>query len=182
MNSTAIKDESRAATETGRGCEQAQKASRLKYASLAMEAIGNAMKHVFSNSWPVKINERRAALKDGNSVAAQASASKWLRVAVNHLVIERTLDDLMDVVIGSTLDYLLGVLGMQQELRGLQEYYPFLKAVTLLAVEALAARSLVLLREHASLRLSILTLIHWHRLDARLGEVRSPAAVNKDRK
>lgn len=182
MPSITIKNESCTATETGCGYEQAQKASRLRYARLAMQAIGNAMKHVFSNSRPDKINERRVALRDGNSVTVQASASKWLRVAVNHLVIERTLDDLMDVVIGSTLDYLLGVLGMQQELRGLQEYYPFLKAVALLAVQALAARGLVLLREHASSRLFILTLVYRHRPDARLDEVRSPAAVNKDRK
>jgi hypothetical protein len=182
MISTAIKNESRTPTETGRGCEQAQKASRLKYVLLAMQAIGNAMKHVFSNNRPVKINERRVALRDGNSAAVQASASKWLRVAVNHWIVKKTLDYLMGVVIGSTLDYLLGVLGRQQELRGFQGYCPFLRAVVLLAVETLVARGLVLLREHASSRLSILTLVHRHRPGARLDEVRRRTAVNKDQK
>jgi hypothetical protein len=127
-------------------------------------------------------NESREALSDGNSAAAQASASKWLRAAVNHSISERALDHLMGVVIGSTLDYLLGVLDMQQELRGFQEYYPFLKAVALLAIETLIARGLVLLREHASSRLSILTPVHRHRPGARLDEVRRRTAVNKDRK
>lgn len=149
MFSTILKNKSCPATEKGRGCARAQKASRLKYVLLAKQTIGNAMRQVLTKGLSVKLNERRATFADDNSAAVQNSASQWLIATVNHLIIERTLDSLLDVVIGNTLNYLLG---MQPELQGLQECYPFLKAVALLAVEASITRGLVLLRAYSGRR------------------------------
>jgi hypothetical protein len=144
MSSTSIQDESHAASEKGRGCESAQKASHSKYASLFGQA-GNAMAQVIAKSFGVNIDERRAALREGNSDEAQAPASKWLWVAVNYLIVDRSLDYLLDLVVGRTLDYLLGV---QKELPGLQECYPYLKMIAMLAAKAAITRGLILLREY----------------------------------
>jgi len=161
MSSTSIQSESRAAR---------------KYAPI-VNFIKNAMRRVIDKSRWGRIRQWCAAWMGSNSVAAHAPASKWLRVAIDYLIIERAIDYLLDLILGQSLEYLSGV---QTDLPALQEYYPYMKMVASFIVDVARARVAVLLRKYFSGRFGLSIPAQEHRSSASLSRVRRRDAVDKN--
>lgn len=150
--------ESRSARRERHARGHAQKASRSKYDFHVNETNRYAIKYAFANSRFSRSSRRRADLRTNNPDEAQAPASKWAwsTIILIALVAVVVIDYL---IIGGTLDYLLG---MQRELQGLEQYYVYLKifgTFALLTLEIAIAIGLVLLRERTDSRLPV--FLHW---------------------
>lgn len=149
---------SRRARGENRRLEQAQKTSRSTYNRLVQKINDSASKYVFSNARLKKVVAKRKLLQKNNADEAQATVAKWVwsTLTVIGLAAVVIIDYL---IVGGTLDYLLG---MQRELQGNEDYFIYLKilcTIALLGIEIAIAVGLILMREYYNSR--IMTVLHW---------------------
>lgn len=149
---------SRSARRENRRLDQAQIASRSKYNRLVQRINDSASKYVFGYDHLKDVVAKRKLLRRNNADEAQAGLAKWVWSIL--IVIGLAAVTMIDyLIVGGTLDYLLG---MQRELQGNEDYFFYLKilgTVALLAVEVAIAVGLILLREYYNSRPMV--ILHW---------------------
>ncbi|MGD9588750.1 MAG: hypothetical protein AB7Q37_03280 [Pyrinomonadaceae bacterium] len=149
---------SRAAGKENRRLGRLKKASRLKYQRLIQGINDWAKKYVFRSHRLNGIRAKRQLIRNNNPDESQATISDWVWSGL--VLVGLTGVVVIDyLVVGGTLDYLLG---MQRELQGLEEYYVYLKVLAtlaLLAIEVAIAIGLIWLREHSDSLAAVAT--HW---------------------